>query len=153
MPTQTTTPPAPRKTGQDIFQAVFDQSLNFRIELPYAEALEFLSQIGKFNNFQSGTVLDSLEHVDRLIPRGSYGPGNPNNGQRNYRISVGREGSPVIYIERNEFSFNKNWLDEPTMKAICQEMELCAVADESDYDVEEHGWFSGRKIEFRFWWD
>ena len=153
MPTQTITPPAERKIGQDIFHAVFGKSLDFRIELPYAEALDFIGQIGQYNNFQSGAVLDALERVDRLIPRGSYGPDNPNNGQRNYRISVGRESSPVIYIERHEFSFNKNWLDEQTMKAICGEMELCGLADESDFTVEKHDCFSGRRIQFRFWWD
>jgi hypothetical protein len=153
MPTQSITPPASHKIGQGIFDAVFDRSLNFRIELPYSEAIEFISQIGEYNNFRAGNVIDALQRVDRLIPRNSYQPGNPDNGQRNYRISVGRESSPVIYIERYEFSFNNNWLDEQTMKSICREMELCALADESDYTVDEISGFGGRRIKFRFWWD
>lgn len=153
MPTHTITTPAKRKIGQDVFNAVFPNSLDFRIQLPYSDAIEFIRLIGDYNNFEPGTVIDSLERVDRLIPRRSYGPGNPNNGQRDYHISIGREGSPVIYIERHEFSFTSNWLDEPTMKTICREMELCGLADESDYTVQELTGFSGRRIEFRFWWD
>jgi hypothetical protein len=153
MPTQSITPSAPRNISPKIYDAVFDRSLNFRIELPFLDALEFISQIGQYNNFQAETVIDSLERVDRLIPRASYGPENPNNGQRNFKISIGREGSPVVYIDRHEFSLNENWLDEPTMKAICREMELCALADESDYTVHDLLGFGGRRIEFRFWWD
>jgi hypothetical protein len=36
MPTHTITPPAGRKVGERIFQAVFGDSLDFRIELPYS---------------------------------------------------------------------------------------------------------------------
>ena len=77
---------------------------------------------------------------------------NPNNGNRDYRISVGREGSPVIYLERLEFN-GKPKLDDATMKAVCREMELSARADEADYRVVPLVFGPGRKIEFRFWWD
>jgi len=155
MPTQTITPPAERNIGQDVFDAVFPNSLDFRVQLPYSDAIEFIRLIGDYNNFQPGTVTDALERIDWLIPRTHHATDHPDNGQRNYRLSVGREGSPVIYIERYEFGFleqSVHRLSEATMQTICQEMELCALADEASVDVVELSGGS-RKITFRFWWD
>lgn len=165
MPTHSITPPAidtthivpPSGAGNiapadAIFDAVFDRSLNFRIELPYETALSFVRRIDQYNEFHWPTVMDALKRIDGLIPRRRYQEANPNNGKRDYTISVGREGSPVIYLERLEF-FDKPQLDTATMKAICREMELIASADESHYHVENFSFGPGRKIEFRFWWD
>jgi hypothetical protein len=136
-----------------MFDAVFDQSLNFRIELPYDTAIAFIRRIGTYNNFEAGRVIDALERTDQLIPRINHGPGNPNNGNRDYKISIGREGSPVIYLERFEYA-TKAPLAEKAMKDICEEMKIWAEADEADYEVDEFT-FRGpsRKITFRFWWD
>ena len=154
MPTQVITPPATHQisTADGIFGVVFDQSHNFRIELNHEQALAFIRRIDRYNEFEAGAVIDALERADRLIPRMKLGPGHPNNGSRDYRISVGRERSPVIYLERLEFN-GKPKLDDATMKAICQEMELSARADEADYRVVPLVFCAGRKIEFRFWWD
>ena len=155
MPTQTITPPATRKIGEDMVHAAFPHSFNFRVELPFSDALDFIRQIGPHNDFDPETVIEALEHVDRAIPRTQYPTDHPNNGQRNYRLSVGREGSPVIYLERSEYAFLRHAvapLSDAAIKRICQEMELCGHADEATYEVHE---FSGgsRTVEFRFWWD
>lgn len=154
MPTQTITPPTTNQTppADDLFDAVFDQSLNFRIELPFEKAQAFIRRIDRYNEFDASLVLDALERIDGLMPRMQYGPGNPNNGGRDYKISVGREGSPVIYLERWE-CFDKPRLDTATMKSICRELELIARADDSHYHIDEFSLLPGRKIEFRFWWD
>jgi len=165
MPTHSSTPPVTDttavalqrssntiSTADAIYEAIFDRSFNFRIQLPYETALSFIRRIDHYNEFNWSTVTDALERIDGLIPRSQYKQGNPNNGKRDYKISVGREGSPVIYLERLEF-FNTSWLDTPTMKAICREMELIASADESHYHIEDSVFLPGRKVEFRFWWD
>jgi hypothetical protein len=165
MPTHAITPSAPDTTqiappsgggtiapADTIFDAVFDRSRNFRIELPYDTALAFIRAIDQYNEFHWTTVTDALERIDGLIPRRRYQQGNPNNGKRDYRISVGREGSPVIYLERYEF-FDTPRLDTASMKAICREMELIASADDSTYHIEDTALLQGRKIQFRFWWD
>ena len=85
-------------------------------------------------------------------PRRSYGPGNPNNGQRDYTLRIGREGSPVLYLERLEFA-DKDELTIEQMKTICSEMETIGMADEADFSTERLSFMPGRKITFRFWWD
>jgi hypothetical protein len=147
----TTTPAVPTNTGDEIFDAVFQRSSDFRIELKYEDLLAFIRRIDQYNDFEAGAVIDALEAIDRLIPRSFYGEGNPNNGRRAYRVSVGRESSPVIYLDRLELSFTQP-LAEETMKIICREMELCGRADEADYKVQQVS-CGGRRIRFRFWWD
>jgi len=161
MPTQIITPPAEHKfsltqnlsAADQIFEAVFPRSPNFRIDLPYDEALGFIRRIDSYNEFEAAAVIEALEQVDKFIPRTSYGPGNSNNGRRDYTISVGREGSPVIYLERFEFA-TKRQMSESEMKSICLEMEAIGRADEAYCEVKEVS-FCGpsRKIKFRFWWD
>lgn len=147
----TTTPAPVTSTASDIFDAVFPRSLDFRIELPYEDLLGFIRRIDQYNDFEAGAVIDALEAVDRLIPRSFYSQDNPHNGQRSYRLSIGREGSPVLYLERLELPFCTP-LAEQTIQSICREMELCGRADETDYEIEplSHG---GRLVRFRFWWD
>ena len=155
MPTQVTTAPAQHQIppADAIFDAVFDRSLDFRIELPYDTAVGFLRRIDKYNEFEAGRVIEALEHIDQLIPRMNGGPGNPNNGNRDYRIAIGREGSPVIYLERREYA-TKCPIAEKSMKDICEEMKLWASADDATYQVEEFTSFGKtRNITFRFWWD
>jgi hypothetical protein len=71
VPTHTITSPAGRKVGEQVFQVVFANSLDFRIQLPYSEARDFIAQIGKYNSFESAAVLDVLERIDGLISRGA----------------------------------------------------------------------------------
>jgi hypothetical protein len=137
--------------ADNIFGAIFDHSLDFRIELPYEVALRFIERIGMYNEFEAATVLDALARVDRLIPRSAFGAGNPNNGNRDYKIEVGREGSPVIYLQRFEW-ITEYPLTEDQMKAACLEMQLCGKADEATYEITNCGGHA-RRITFRFWWD
>jgi len=141
------TPPAKHEqVAQQIFNTVFDHSLSFRIELPYETARDFLRQVGTYNAFSAEAVLAALDSIDALIPRMRFGEGNPNNGNRDYRISVGREGSPVIYLERYERDEGEKAGDVRS-RLICREMRTTASADEADY------WVEGDKVTFRFWWD
>jgi hypothetical protein len=154
MPTEAITAPAQQQIQPvtDLYDAVFERSANFRIELPFEQAASFIRRVDEYNDFSAPIVLEALEHIDRLMPRKYCGPGNPNNGHRDYSISVGREGSPVIYLTRLEF-FESPELEDATMKAICREMGVFGQADEADYHVDEFAFARGRRISFRFWWD
>jgi len=153
MPSNVTTIGPQTQTHADrMFDAVFERSGHFRIEMPYEDAQQFIRRIEEYNEFRAANVLHALETADRLIPRNFYGEGNPNNGSRSYTVSVGREGSPVIHLERYEFG-DETRMDEVSMKLLCREMELVGKADEADYEIRELHVLNGRKITFRFWWD
>ena len=135
----------------DIFDAVFDRTLHFRIEMEYDVVCQFIRRIGQYNDFRAETVLEALDRIDRRIPRSFYGEGNPNNGQRSYTLSVGREGSPVLYLERYEWD-HENRLSDDELHAICREMQVSGHADEADFEVTPT-LSCHRKVTFRFWWD
>jgi hypothetical protein len=142
---------APQITAADkMFDAVFERALDFRITMDYDAARRFIERIDQYNDFDHHEVLQALDEIDRLIPRQFYGEGNPNNGRRKYEITVGREGSPVVYLDWHEFSGPR--IADETLKAICDEMTVIGHADEADFDVEDTI-LGGRKITFRFWWD
>jgi hypothetical protein len=153
MLTQTITSPAAHKTHQvdDLFDSVFEKSSQFRIELDYDAAIRFIQQIDRYNDFNAPEVIDALERIDRVIPRRWYGIGSPHNGERGYTISVGREGSPVVYIDRFELPSTRPLADH-NMKTICREMELIGRSDEADFSIDDFR-SGSRRIKFRFWWD
>lgn len=146
-----------KRKAQTIFDATWEESGNFRMELDYDLACAYIECIGQYNDFDPSLVLTALEHVDDIIPTMQYGEGNPNNGKRDYKISVGREGSPVIYINRYEL----HRMDSPKVPLtpdmvthVKTAMEGIAQADEADCKVEDyrqHG--MGLRYTFRFWWD
>ena len=139
------------QTANQIFDGVFDQSLDFRVEMPYDAAMHFLRRIGSYNNFQAEKVIEAMRRVDALIPRRIYNEGNLNNGERRYDISVGREGSPVIYLDYFEWVDSER-LTEADMKAIRGVLERDGMADESSFEIDDHG-IRTRRVTFRFWWD
>lgn len=151
-PQAITTGPEAQQTADAIFDAVFERSLHFEIELDFDATRAFIRRINQYNDFHWTHVLDALDDVDRLIPRRQYAPGNPNNGQRDYRLRIGRDGSPVLYIERLEVG-NKVPLSDRSIKAICDDMERIGKADEADASIEPLSFADGRRITFRFWWD
>lgn len=153
MPNLITTP-THTQTADAMFDAVFERSHQFRIEMPFDQASRFLHRIGQYNEFEAARVLDALERVDALIPRKFFGEGNRNNGERAYTLSLGREGSPVLYLELYEWGWCKGpALSDDAIEAICREMELIGKADEATCDRQIISCNNGRKVTFRFWWD
>ena len=110
--------------ADDVFGAVFDHGLEVRTALPYDVGIRFIERIGFYNEFEAGSVLDALARVDRVIPRSAFGPGNLNNGNRDYAIEVGREGSPAIYLKRFEWlsqlsrSVERRWRRRRVIEAV-----------------------------------
>lgn len=145
-----------------MFDAVWKRSGHHRLELDWDIARAFIERIAAYNDFDAKNVLHALDLVDQIIPRMHYdalvdGQVNPNNGRRAFRISVGREGSPVIYIdlyELHRFDSPKYPMTPEMVEKIKTIMTSVGVADESDCTVEDltaHN--MGKSYEFRFWWD
>ena len=140
-----------------VLVAVFEGTMNMRVEVPYDEANAFFTLLRSYNDMEAGKVHRFLAEIDRIIPKAKYPDGggrpNPNNGNRTYKISVGRESSPVLYIKRYIHSHNEP-LSEEQIRLIKQAARD-AKADEIDYKIEDTGTpgFIARIEEFRFWWD
>ena len=79
MPTNAITIGTDRQIGDRVFDGVFQHSLDFRVELPYEAARQFLRRIDRYNDYRAAPVLDALDAVDNILPKTHYGPGNPNN--------------------------------------------------------------------------
>jgi hypothetical protein len=137
-------------TADRVFDAVFDATLDFQIEMPFEDACQFIHRIDQYNDFDAHKVIAALHRVDQIIPRKQYGESNPNNGKRDFNVSVGREGSPVIYIRLTEIGSHPKMTDYQ-MKTVVAIMREHGIADEADFEVRDG--LYGRFIEFRFWWD
>lgn len=152
MPTQSITiGNAAQAAADQVFDGVFERSLNFAVELEFEQARHFIRRINQYNDFHWARVFDALDAIDRLIPGCHYGPDNPNNCRRSYTLKVGREGSPVLYLERYEWG-NRERLTDDRIEMIRSSMEAIAQADEADVEIRPLA-IGGRRIEFRFWWD
>lgn len=145
-----------------IFDAVWPNALSHRIELEWDEARQFIRRIDQYNDFDQAKVLHALDLIDAAMPRMEYGnmadgSPNPNNNKRNFSIEVGRERSPVIYLELYELHSYGNPttpLTPEKIEYIKSVMHEVAVADEYDCEIEDfrkHG--MGIRYTFRFWWD
>lgn len=127
---------------------MFDNSLHFRYETKEADIDTFLDVIGDYNEFDAFQVKEMLAMMDKILPYYT-------SGQRRYKTSIGREGSPVIYLtiyatgNDNKTLVEQLKLAEPVLKKIAHET---GKADEfgMEYTNYEHNF---TKIEIRMWWD
>lgn len=151
MPQHPITTDRETQTGDRIYEAVFEASLDFNIEMTLDTAKQFFRRIDSYNDFAAESVISALDTIGALIPRTHYGEGNPNNGARDFNVSVAREGSPVISLERIEW-LGRERMSNELLRQVCRTMQVDASADEADFDISPFS-TEGRKIVFRFWWD
>lgn len=153
---------------EDIVRYMFEASLHNQITFDHLpkddfEFVEFLQQIMNFaghsyNEYNKYTVMGAMKQIDQIIPREKYGKDNPNNGNRSYEITVGRESSPVIYIKIRHIDFNRKGnevLSEGQVGMIKDIMVKDGLCDESEYELKEYKAFGYDYADevFRFWWD
>ena len=143
------------KYRKAFYRQVLNLSLEMRIQLPYEEVLNMAS-IDEYNNFNVDRLKLILDKIDSLIPTTYYNENNPNNGRRLYTLSIGREGSMVVYLNLSGFSISDG--SREAIKIIrekVQELEIYArekaLVDEFsiDYNSNEYG----EELELRLWWD
>jgi len=129
-----------------------------RIELPYEEILNVAEAADGYNEFTYDRLREMLEHFDQIIPRAYYNEGNPNNGERAYKLAVGREGSMVVYM--NLKGLWSSGGGQEAIKAINEnrdELEQAArqigKADEFDISYRKDPAGHYEEAEIRIWWD
>lgn len=138
----------------EFFKKLFEYSLHHRIEIKESDLETYIRAIGNYNNFRSESVLSFLNKIDQIIPRTNYGEGNPNNNKKDYKIFIGRESSPCIYIERYEWiSFKQKPLKDDQIELIKALAHSIGLADEADHEIKQLFDPQDGIIEFRFWWD
>ena len=131
-----------------LYKEAFELSLNMLIELPYQEVIEAAKAIGDYNEFNAHDLEKMMSMIDAIIPRKYYNEGNPNNGNRDYKISIGREGSMVLY-----YSIYKLY-SEGTIKTIKRrEEELKTIAEGVGKADEFNVYEEDNYLKIRIWWD
>lgn len=148
------------------YKKMFKLSLNHKMQFNpdwyEKEIKEYITVIDTYNAFNSKKVLDMLEKIDSIIPRRYYNENNPNNGNRLYTIEIGREYSPVIYINIETKTLGKNNFNPELLPIITEEIENTAkkaLADEISHEMinsddqntpENYSW---SELKFRIWYD
>lgn len=126
------------------------RNLNFRVECKNLEDLQqCVKIIDSYNDFNWKTINKALnEHVSHKV---YYNQDNPNNGNDLFTFHIGREGSPVIYIDFNsklraKYKIDKT-LTQEEFKEIIKNLAKDALADEHSTESTASG------ITARLWWD
>ena len=149
------------------FKNVFDSTLTMRYEIRTSHkvdlekaVLPYLEAIGHYNEFNPEVVMALLKEFDGMAPKKHYEEDNPNEGSRVWDISIGREGSCVLYIHWNDFGWNNydtDQMDRAVNDLVARVAEEVGKADEYDYKREELGTVMSGKMgyshEVRIWWD
>ena len=150
------------------FKHVFESTLHLKFEIKTASKVElekavqpYLETIGDYNEFNPERVMAMLKEFDKIAPTKHYSEGatNPNEGSRVWDVSIGREGSCVLYIHWYDFGWNN--YDKGNMVEAVRHLKRIAIdeakADECDYEDETLG--AGisnavaHKHSVRIWWD
>lgn len=148
------------KYQKDFYKKVFDLSLDMRIKLSYDEVINVVDAIGGYNEFAYENVKSMMEQIDALIPRVYYNENNPNNGTRAYEMSIGREGSMVIYYTLHSYDdIGSKANTVAKVRALEKEIKKIAhetgLADECDmtYKNDDRVFKTFEELEIRIWWD
>ena len=129
------------------------------IELPDVDmARDFWRKFPIYNGMRRFEILHLIDVIEETIPRMQFPGNNPNNGNHIMRISVGNEGSAVMYVKLGKFYTRGREPDVQSAWAAIQVAAKAAGADEiDDYSepggVSEGGFpYEGEWV-YRIWWD
>lgn len=122
------------------------RNLDFRVK---CESLNDLKQcvniIRAYNEFDAERINEALDqHASK---KAYYNEGNPNNGKDKYTFTVGREGSPVMYVEL--YAANDEEVKE--FKSAMEYLSRKALADE--FSIKEDKFAGSTMLQARLWWD
>ena len=135
------------------------RNLYFRVECEDLEDLkECVKIIKAYNDFDCNKINEALDKFANF--KRFYNPGNRNNGKDVLTFSIGREGSPVMYITWMKFGqetefYDSDELDEGSVEVLTEKffkesmenLREWTRADECDIDLE------GALKACRLWWD
>lgn len=114
----------------ELFKLFFENNLKFNVCIDSDKFQEYTKAIGEYGNFNPKKVNQVLGISARI--------------EKDIIIKIGREYSPVIYIE---IFIDKSTNAEELTKKFRQ------YADKMRCDEFSANNFHDVKIEFRFWWD
>lgn len=133
--------------------AMFNSSLHFNVEiLSHGKtrdcyeraAFEMWDKLGVYNDLTPDCLKALVKCCNKTFYC-KYGNGNPNNKNRDYSLSFGRESSPVVYL-----TFPAD--NEEHAAALFEQLRIVAHADEMDIIKITPSWRGVRAVA-RFWWD
>jgi len=136
----------------DAVLLVDKSSLHYKIELSANDARKFLERAEPYNYIPKN-LSDIVNFILNAIGPMNYGlcngRPNPNNGSFSHiRISVGNEGSRVIYVKSHRTT------NSDPLKVIFSRLEAIGMkfhADENEGEVETL--MGTEYFTWRFWWD
>lgn len=132
------------KNATLFFLGAIENSLHIQIEMDRDVADELLTLAPKYNNFTGQLAKDILQAADKTLPK------HPNMYAPKFEISLGREGSMVMYLKRRFFREDQVTPDSD-INILLRYAKDHGLADEVDYSIKGE---SGMHTEtFRFWWD
>ena len=153
--TTTVTNEEARKVSKaEAFKIMFESTLNMGIQLDMYHGDnvklldEYVDAIGCYNGFKPSTVKTMLHCIDEIIPRKQYNEGNPNNGLRDYKVTIGRESSPCIYIVTGKSL-------DVIHTTVMEQIAMDCKADEFSHKTEETNVFGFKRTSttIRIWFD
>lgn len=137
------------------FINIFNYSLHFNIDLTLnhekagglneQRAIKIVNKIGQYNEFNPRKFNRIITYLNTYF-LANYGAGNCNNHKKDYTLFLGREGSPVIYIE----AYFKS-KDEIT--ATIDELSELVRPDEISTERQFEVWDGKQFARLRLWWD
>jgi hypothetical protein len=147
-----------RASFVDALLRVMEGSTSCCIELPDVDlARDFWKKFQVYNGMDQPRILRLIDVIDQEMPRMKFPGDNPNNGNHAMRISVGNEGSAVMYVKLGKFYTKGREAEVKRAWALIQMAAEAAGADEVDDCSEPGGVSGGFPYEgewiFRIWWD
>lgn len=138
------------------------RSLTYQCECSgYTDFINCINTIDSYNEFDAYTIRNAARKY--LDINQFYGDKNPNNGNSLFKFTIGREGSPVLYIAYNECFATKvitkrdgalvSWADY-NGEDFKLNMGLFAASVKADeFSIEESEVFGKKYYQARFWFD
>lgn len=138
------------------------RSLKYQCECNgYADFINCINTIESYNEFDSTDINNAAATFLNMYQ--FYGEKNPNNGNSLFKFTIGREGSPVFYIDYNEYFATKiitkrdgamvSWADYNS-EDFKLSMGLFASSVKADeFSIEETEHFGKKYYQARFWFD
>ncbi len=126
------------------FIGAIENSLKIKIEMKWDQAQEVLEHIDGYNSFTGQLAKDILQAADKTLPK------HPDRRDRTFDVSLGREGSMVMYVTRRFFTESDVTPDED-INTLTRYAKDHGLADEAHYEIKGYGPYFEET--FRFWWD
>jgi hypothetical protein len=120
---------------------------HWRVECDQDEALAFFCEARIYNEMTREGLIELAQCVDKQVPRVMLNEGNPNNGTRAHKWSIGNESSRVAYLTLEKFYVSETDFDE-LARVLCSLGKCVGFADE--YTVHTN---DDHELVIRFWWD